>query len=276
MDEIKEWKVLKKSAVFGLLLCSAGQALGAENFYTVQEGDAVSAIIQKHLDAHNRSISVFSKDYTAVLEEFVMLNPEIKNLDVIYPGQKIKLPQIQDQPPNEIYTYKIKPGDNLWDLSCKFYPSLKNPFKGIAEIKMLNPQIKSDMIYANKFLTLPTALSNTEIIAERVPAQSASNEALDNEIYRLSKDEAQEYTEIFRKMTQAQSRKELKELCKMTIAIAQMHRHFYLEEAFIELTSMLITSDKEQKDDDKDIDAIKDLFLKWKELRRQKHLSEAR
>ena len=56
------------------------------DFYTVKKGDTVSAIIHKY----NENLSF--KEYKEYLAVFSKLNPEIKNSDIIFQNQKIRLP----------------------------------------------------------------------------------------------------------------------------------------------------------------------------------------
>jgi len=59
------------------------QEMPEPNFYTIQDGDTLWAIAQKHYGDGNK--------YTVIVEENIEV---IKDPDLIYPGQTIRIPQI--------------------------------------------------------------------------------------------------------------------------------------------------------------------------------------
>lgn len=98
------------------------------SFYTVKKGDTLSAIALK---------------YHLTLTQIMDLNQWLKNPDLIYPGDHIRISGKSTSPhTNAIYV--VREGDTLSSIAADHKLTL-------AQIEMLNPQIKNpNLIYPNE------------------------------------------------------------------------------------------------------------------------------
>lgn len=97
-----------------------------------------------------------SEKYNVDFEDLLTANPSITNPNLIYVGQHIKIPTSMSQNKNDKHinipkckTYKVKSGDNLWDLSIK----LDIVYERLLQV---NPQISNpNFIYVGQTINIP-------------------------------------------------------------------------------------------------------------------------
>lgn len=100
---------------------------GATDIYVVQRGDTLRKIATR---------------YETSVDELLRLNPNIKNRNLIYVGQKIVVPV-------EGNTYVVQRGDTLRKIAEAFDTT-------VAELLDLNPQIKNaNLIYVGQVINIP-------------------------------------------------------------------------------------------------------------------------
>lgn len=100
---------------------------GATDIYVVQRGDTLRKIATR---------------YETSVDELLRLNPNIKNRNLIYVGQKIVVPVEGD-------TYVVQRGDTLRKIAAAFGTT-------VAELLALNPQIKNaNLIYVGQVINIP-------------------------------------------------------------------------------------------------------------------------
>ncbi len=112
---------------------TASTAAQSNTSYTVQNGDTLSDI------ANRNGMSV---------EQLLAQNPQIRNPDVIYPGDQINVGSGGKQ-------YTVQSGDTISDIATRL---------GVSESDLLkaNPQVSNpDMIYPGDVLNLPGASAGT-------------------------------------------------------------------------------------------------------------------
>lgn len=106
-------------------------------WYTVEPGDTMYKIAQK---------------YNISLDELIAANPQIENPSVLYPGQKICIPQDNGMPmpPNNCKTiYTAQPGDTMYKIAQKYKISLD-------ALIAANPQIDNpSIIYTGQKICIP-------------------------------------------------------------------------------------------------------------------------
>ncbi|NWF57721.1 MAG: AAA family ATPase [Syntrophaceae bacterium] len=98
-----------------------------EEVFAVQEGWVLSMVAQKYYSALNLSL----------LDFFLEANPEITNLDLIYPGQKIKIPNLSEE-------------SHLWQVGENTYQVYLGTFRTTQEAQ----PYKNDPALANKTLKI--------------------------------------------------------------------------------------------------------------------------
>ena len=102
--------------------------------YTVQQGDTLWLI---------------SRKFSLSLDALIAANPQIKNPDLIFPGQRICVPFPPPPKCPEGFIYTVKEGDTLWFISRKFSLSLD-------ALIAANPQIKNpDLIFPGQKICIP-------------------------------------------------------------------------------------------------------------------------
>lgn len=124
--------------------------------YTVVPGDTMWSIAIMHAIGLN--------DLTAA-------NPQITNPALIFPGQTINIPSSNPS------TYKVVPGDNMWQIA-------KDQGIGLNDLIAANPQItNSSLIFPDQIINIP----NNFYIPNDINGTNASNEitALEDEVIRL-------------------------------------------------------------------------------------------
>jgi len=128
---------------------SAGSDAGK---VTVKSGDTLSGI---------------AKQNGVPLDELIKANPQIKNPNLIYPGQEVNLPGGGAQPPAGEQpagggTHTVQRGDTMWAIARQNGVSLDDLTKA-------NPQIKDpNLIYPGQQLNIPDASSRP--VAQPIPA----------------------------------------------------------------------------------------------------------
>jgi LysM repeat protein len=109
---------------------------GTVDIYIIQRGDTLSQLAGKF------------KTTTAKLLE---LNPEIKNANIIYQGQRLSIPSSRAPAPGQ--TYIVQRGDTLRKIAARFDTT-------VDVLLRLNPSIKdANLIYTGQKITLPAAVS---------------------------------------------------------------------------------------------------------------------
>lgn len=143
-SEIKQaWERLAPAligAVEKLRLGLEGQGEAASGVagssYTVQPGDYLSKIAQQH------GVS---------LDALIAANPQIKNPNLIVPGQQLKIPGEGARAVQKSSRYTVKPGDTMSSIAAKNGVSL-------AALIAANPQIKNpNLIFPGQKIELPSA-----------------------------------------------------------------------------------------------------------------------
>ena len=108
--------------------------------YTVKSGDTMLKIAQ-----------MFKTD----LKTLQKLNPNVTNINIIYPGQVLCVPKIVTTTinPKCPVTYTIKSGDTMFNIANEYGTDL-------AMLKKLNPNIKNmDLIYPNQKVCIPKTIA---------------------------------------------------------------------------------------------------------------------
>jgi LysM repeat protein len=99
---------------------------GATEVYTVKRGDTLRTI---------------AASFDTTVANLLKLNPQIKNANLIYPGQKINVP-------SEATTYTVQRGDTLKGIAARFGTT-------VVTLLELNPSIKNpNIIYVGQVLRI--------------------------------------------------------------------------------------------------------------------------
>lgn len=185
------------------LLLAAPLCLNAEEITLVRHAKRVApATIQSNYivranDSLNKILTNIykakPKDMPALYKAFRELNPNIKNLNIIVPGQKILIPSLSPiqsgkkivSTLSSLNTYTLKKGEHLAMMLRRDYGlSDVRIFKEyLPKIKELNPDIKNlNNVYPGQKIILPEELSNKN------PAQTApkkTEQTTDSEKYDM-------------------------------------------------------------------------------------------
>ena len=162
-----------------------------ENFYTVKKGECLFGIIRKEL-------GVSPKEISRTLHKIKTLNPHIKNIHVLYEGQKILLPKartssgkgIPDQnrkaqkksqsatvvtADKNFLKYTVKKGDGLYQIIRKeVTASPRELHTTLKKIKKLNPHIRNiNIIRPGDTLILPIQKGRMSVAKESIPQEKA-------------------------------------------------------------------------------------------------------
>lgn len=125
--EVKDASVIYEGQRLSVPKASTPAPGGATGIYVVQRGDTLRKIAER---------------YETSVDELLRLNPNIKNRNLIYVGQKIVVPV-------EGNTYVIQRGDTLRKIAEAFDTT-------VAELLDLNPQIKNaNLIYVGQVINIP-------------------------------------------------------------------------------------------------------------------------
>lgn len=99
-----------------------------------------------------KNYGAYSDDILAAIQD---TNPDIKNPDRIYLGQKIKLPVLNTYKAYEGKTVKVEANDNLFRIALRNYGTISE--KIYAEIQKANPRVKDiTLIRTGQRIVLPT------------------------------------------------------------------------------------------------------------------------
>jgi LysM repeat protein len=148
-----------------LVLRKKGTAKDRPSVYIVQKGDNLSTIVRRKLGKP-------ASESASVSRLVRKLNPQIRNVDRIYPGQKIALPRLAAEPGKTGYV--VRKGDSL---SAILHERLGVPAAEMARwigfVKKLNPGlVNADRIYPGQALILPDRGEST-----RGPVEQAAGPA---------------------------------------------------------------------------------------------------
>ena len=125
--EVKDASVIYEGQRLAVPRAASPAPGGATDIYVVRRGDTLRKIAAR---------------YETSVEELLRLNPNIKNRNLIYVGQKIVVPV-------EGNTYVVQRGDTLRKIAAAFDTT-------VAELLDLNPQIKNaNLIYVGQVINIP-------------------------------------------------------------------------------------------------------------------------
>ena len=146
-----------------LVLRKKGPAKDSPSVYIVQKGDNLSTIVRRKLGKP-------ASESASVSRLVRKLNPQIRDVDRIYPGQKIALPRLAAEPGKPGYI--VRKGDSL---SAILHERLGVPASEMARwiglTKKLNPGIvNANRIYPGQALILPDRGESTPGPVEQTDA----------------------------------------------------------------------------------------------------------
>jgi len=136
--------------------------------YIVKKDEHLFEIIRKNYN-------VSEGDIYRILELVKRFNPQLKDMNVLYPGQKLLLPRKRSSdatPPgqpvadklsdkkneNGVLKYVVKRGDSISVIIHRFGNSYGEIYRVLGLVKRLNPKVKDlDRIYPGQTLLLPSA-----------------------------------------------------------------------------------------------------------------------
>lgn len=153
-----------------LVLKKKAAAKGSPSVYIVQKGDNLSTIIRRKL-GKNAAASA------SVRRQVRKLNPQIRNPDRIYPGQRIALPRLGDTPGGP--SYVVRRGDTLSQiLHDRLGITAGEMAAWIGLVRKLNPGLSNpDRIYPGQALLLPRKGPAPAAPAEQEEKQAATVDA---------------------------------------------------------------------------------------------------
>jgi hypothetical protein len=144
--------------------------------YKVKKGEWLFDIMRNELGVTSHRFSIIKK-----------LNPQLKNMNMIHPGQVIMLPEngsAKSEPAEEAVpesTYKAKIGDSITRIALrqlKAGPSEAS--KAVRQIQLLNPGIKDfNKIYPGQLLQLPRrsiTITQKDVTASQVESSEVKKE----------------------------------------------------------------------------------------------------
>ncbi len=131
------------------------------DFYTVKKGECLFNIVRRNYDVSER-------ETLRLLDLVGHLNPQLKDLNRIYPGQRVLLPRkrermTSDRLPgkkdeNGVLRYVVKKGESISFIIHRFGNSGGEIYRVLEEVKLLNPEVKNfDRIYPGQILFFPSA-----------------------------------------------------------------------------------------------------------------------
>jgi len=161
-----------------LVLRKKGTAKDRPSVYIVQKGDNLSTIIRRKLGKP-------ASESASVSRLVRKLNPQIRNVNRIYPGQKIALPRIAAEPGKTGYV--VRKGDSL---SAILHERLGVPAAEMARwiglTKTLNPElVNANRIYPGQTLILPDrGESNPRPVEQAAVPAEADATQMDARMFR--------------------------------------------------------------------------------------------
>lgn len=161
-----------------LVLKKKAAAKDRSSVYIVQKGDNLSGIIRRKLGrpaAESPSVSRLVKK----------LNPQIRNVNLIYPGQTIILPRLASEPGKAHYT--VFKGDTLSAiLHNRFGITRIDMARWIGLVKKLNPDlVNPNRIYPGQTLILPDKGPKAPVPVEQASgSEDTATEKIDATAFR--------------------------------------------------------------------------------------------
>jgi len=204
--------------------------------HEVKEGDTISKLLGL-------------KSLEVKLSKFRELNPQIADINLIVPGQIIKLPHLEKQK-----LYLIKNKDTLFEIANENWQTVET-------IKVLNTRIKNiNFIRAQDYIYLPNKNLKREIARDNSSPIFISTYLLEEEIYYLYPEEAQFYINKFR--TLVDEDKDRNEILRDALEFSQAIRADELSDIFQLLNSI----------EDKNLfkKELISFFSVWKKVRKSK------
>lgn len=137
--------------------------------YIVKEGECLFNIVRKEY-------AVSRRDAFHVLELVGRLNPQLEDIDVIYPGQKLFLPRKipsgaaprghvsatgfpDKRDGDDVLKYTVRKGDTISEIIHGFGNPYREVYRILGLVRRLNPEIKDlDNIYPGQTLVLPSSV----------------------------------------------------------------------------------------------------------------------
>ena len=148
-----------------LVLRKKAAAKDSPSVYVVQKGDSLSKIIRRKLGRH-------AAESASVRRQVKVLNPQIRNPDRIYPGQRIALPRLGDAPGGPAHV--VSKGDTLSQiLHDRLGIKAGEMAAWIRLVMQLNPGLSDpDRIYPGQALLLPRKDRAPDVPAGQQAAQA--------------------------------------------------------------------------------------------------------
>jgi LysM repeat protein len=141
----------------GMVMVPA-QAAACGDTYTVKSGDYLSKI---------------ATTCSTTLQALIKANPEIKDINKIYPGQVIRIKASATVPtttpvPSSSGTYTVVKGDTLQKIATRFSTT-------VTAILAVNPEIKSaSLIYVGQVIKLPAGATGSRISLSATSAKKGA------------------------------------------------------------------------------------------------------
>lgn len=153
-----------------LVLRKKAAVKSSPSVYIVQKGDNLSTIIRRKLGKN-------AAESASVRRQVRKLNPQVRNPDRIYPGQRIALPRLGDVPGGPAYV--VRRGDTLSQiLHDRLGITAGEMASWIGLVRKLNPGLSNpDRIYPGQALLLPRKGPAPAAPAEQAEEQAARVEA---------------------------------------------------------------------------------------------------
>ncbi|NPV04787.1 MAG: LysM peptidoglycan-binding domain-containing protein [Syntrophaceae bacterium] len=163
--------VLSQEDTAHLVLRKKAAAKDGPSVYVVQKGDSLSRIIRRKLGRQ-------AAGSASVRRQVMKLNPQIRNPDRIYPGQRIALPRLGDAPGGP--THVVNKGDTLSQiLHDRLGIAAGEMAAWIRLVMQLNPGLSDpDRIYPGQALLLPRKDRAPDVPAVQPAAPQAEGAAV--------------------------------------------------------------------------------------------------
>ncbi|MDO9515687.1 MAG: LysM peptidoglycan-binding domain-containing protein [Syntrophales bacterium] len=137
-------------------------------------------IVKKHehlFEIIRKNYNVSEEDIGQILELVKRFNPELKDINIVYPGQRLLLPQKRpsgvasaERPlsgelsgkknESDVLEYVVRKGDKVSEIIHGFGNSYGQIYRVLRLVKHLNPEVKNlDRIYPGQTLRFPSAIS---------------------------------------------------------------------------------------------------------------------